>query len=185
MWDNSVVREKAWFCGCSSWLFDAWDVWKAGSFKNDCVRGLLEENVAKADEFQAFLGLKWVRADGNDVKSQNDCCVVLLEIGDPELALVGIVWVSVPRNEEGVGKTVSTLSLAFLCRFGPCFLPDALVSTLSVVTDESPPLIFCPSYQLVNLSRAPSFSVTATMCEHICFGLKFLHVHVALKFGCI
>ena len=36
---------------------------------------------------------------------------------------------------------------------------------------------------MTNLSREPSFSVTATECKRICFGLKFLHVQVALKFA--
>lgn len=103
---------------------------------------------------------------------------VALEV-ELEVALV----VSMSRNEEDIGKTKSTFSYVFLCLFGPHFRPDALLSVLIVATDESPPLIFCPLYHVTNLSRAPYFSATATECEHIRFGLKFLHVPVTLKFA--
>ena len=132
------------------------------------------------------------RVEGNDVAT--DDCLVFVEIGVPEFVLA---FVSMPRDEEGMGRTNSTFSLVtkenvenakeiliyivFLWPFVPCFRPGALVFTLIAATDESPPLMFCPLYHFTNSSRAPSFSVTATVCEQICLGLKFLHVHVALK----
>lgn len=73
-----------------------------------------------------------------------------------EVKLEVTLVVAMSRNEEDIGRTKSTFSLVFLCFFGPCFWPDALVSMLIATTDESPPLIFCPLYQVTNLSRVPS-----------------------------
>ena len=172
--DTSPVRGKVWCCGCrsvpwySNWLVDEWE---ARSFNCDCV---------------------WARIEGNDVES-NGCWIAVCEMGtvalevapkealEVELEVALVVFMS--RKEEDISREKSTFSLVFLCLFGPCFRPDALVSMLIVAADESPPLIFCPLYYVTNLSRTPSFSVTATECEHICFGLKFLHVQVALKFA--
>lgn len=90
---------------------------------------------------------------GNGVQS-NDCWIAVCEMGtvalevapkvalEVELEVANVV--SMSRNEEGIGRTKSTLSLVFLCLYGPCFRPDALVSMLIVPTDENPPLIFCP-----------------------------------------
>ena len=83
-----------------------------------------------------------------------------------------------PRNEESMNKTNSTFYLfylVFLWRFAPCFRPDSLVFTLIVATDESPRLMFCPLYHFTKFLRA-------TVYEQMCLGLRFLHVHVALKF---
>ena len=116
------------------------------------------------------------RVEGNDVAT-DDCCLVFVEIGVPEFVLA---FVSMLRDEEGMGRTNSTFSLVtkenvqitkenvqnakeiliyivFLWYFAPCFRPGAPVFTLIAATDESPPLMFCPLYHFANSSRAPSF----------------------------
>ena len=119
---------------CKDALIDEWMLgydWDAESFNSDYVRSLDDRNEAAADEFQALLWLNIARVEGNNVAT--DYCWLVVEIGVPEYV---VAFLSMLRNEEGMGNTNSTFYLVFLWHFAPCFCPDCLVSNCRKSTLE-------------------------------------------------
>ena len=178
-WDTSVVSGEAQCCGCPcssvpsciDWWVDAWIWLDAESFNSDHVRSLDDRNEAAADEFQALLWLNIARVEGNNVAT--DYCWLVVEIGVPEYV---VAFLSMLRNEEGLGNTNSTFYLVFLWHFAPCFCPDCLVSNCRKSTLEVLSLV---PFQKILQSTFFGYgnSVWANVLR-----FKFLHVHVTLKF---